>query len=824
MQIEQTDSPVEPNGFVGSGVADDDVVILVLLCLCCERPSQCTIRRKTKEESLTFVFRLFVGYTSAVRKVLYYLKEHLMRRSKMTRLLIGTCALVLVGVWNLVAPLPAHAWGSPQPLPSIPDNVRRPRIAAEGNRFHAIFQKDDTQTLYYSRGIATTSGAVSWAQPVVLAGNVTADWDITADATGTVHVVYATGDDRLVYVTNPQRGDPGAWSSQQKIASLPRLLTGIEITLDSALVPYVAWGQGVTASNLMIAYRSASGWTVRNANNNIYLVRLPQIAVVGSGDGATIHVMYEIEFANRGSFYIGYTRGTRTGRLNNSNFSRSFFDPGVGNTPTITVDPSSGVLYTGFVAGSIEQGYAFQFTSSTNNGASWAELTPLALSDSLWADKTPLVADSGTVFMMLPAKRWNGDVITAAGFYDVRYNANQRVFSAPQAIRDVNGADNKNVSPDYALNGVAKVGLWITGFTENIFYNADPGGLPSQVNGKLVINGGAATTNNPLVTITIDNASGNPTSMRVVIDGDPTPSTPAQPFNGSFTLTLPPSNACVRTVAVQLANDFGVQSPILRASIVLDQAVQASAVVRNPYKRSNAVFPTSSSPVVDNGDDSYTREKLAYVEVNGAAECTGLTQLQIGRDASNLGAPFTVSNNTFAQVLPLLGDVPVGPNPVALQVVDALGNTLLTSQVLVYDPVLPVLTTPGTLAATVPTSGPNVLVALNFNGNVVSDNLYPGRGFWGVWIANSRTPSADPANDATLSWVTLPAPGGSADFTLPQWSVLSGIAPAAQTPGDYYIYVRFLDGAGNPTIGVLTTSVALAQIVKPSVELPIVVR
>jgi len=38
------------------------------------------------------------------------------------------------------------------------------------------------------------------------------------------------------------------------------------------------------------------------------------------------------------------------------------------------------------------------------------------------------------------------------------------------------------------------------------------------------------------------------------------------------------------------------------------------------------------------------------------------------------------------------------------------------------------------------------------------------------------------------------------------------------------VYVRFLDGAGNPTDGYLTASVTLSQITRPQVSLPLVRR
>lgn len=35
------------------------------------------------------------------------------------------------------------------------------------------------------------------------------------------------------------------------------------------------------------------------------------------------------------------------------------------------------------------------------------------------------------------------------------------------------------------------------------------------------------------------------------------------------------------------------------------------------------------------------------------------------------------------------------------------------------------------------------------------------------------------------------------------WNLFNGIAPASRVAGTYYIYVKFLDGAGNATVGTL---------------------
>jgi hypothetical protein len=117
-----------------------------------------------------------------------------------------------------------------------------------------------------------------------------------------------------------------------------------------------------------------------------------------------------------------------------------------------------------------------------------------------------------------------------------------------------------------------------------------------------------------------------------------------------------------------------------------------------------------------------------------------------------------------------------------------------------------------------------MLVELQFTSLSVTDNLYPGRGFWGVWLANSRTPVANPAADPTLVWVPVEVPGDSNNFSI-VWSLASGLPEAQRTPGTYYIYARVLDGAGNPSATVLpVTTITLDQVTFPQVFLPMVQR
>jgi hypothetical protein len=117
-----------------------------------------------------------------------------------------------------------------------------------------------------------------------------------------------------------------------------------------------------------------------------------------------------------------------------------------------------------------------------------------------------------------------------------------------------------------------------------------------------------------------------------------------------------------------------------------------------------------------------------------------------------------------------------------------------------------------------------ILTTLSFSNLTVTDNAYPGRGFWGVWLANSREPVSNPATDPDLVWIPVQAPGEGTSFTIANWSLAAGLRPDQRTPGAYYVYARFLDGAGNPTDGYLAATINLTNVTFPRTHLPVTRR
>ena len=157
---------------------------------------------------------------------------------------------------------------------------------------------------------------------------------------------------------------------------------------------------------------------------------------------------------------------------------------------------------------------------------------------------------------------------------------------------------------------------------------------------------------------------------------------------------------------------------------------------------------------------------------------------------------------------------------------DRRGNQKTWPFTLTYDPAntdttgtlansegLPVLGQGGSFGAD---DANSIIRSLSFQDISVTDNLFgqkeqlpPGKQFWGLWIANA---TADVGPDSpALNWYPVRVPAPDSSFTV-TWDLFSGLgytSDLANKPGDYFVYARFLDGAGNPSQGALKAMVTL---------------
>lgn len=344
------------------------------------------------------------------------------------------------------------------------------------------------------------------------------------------------------------------------------------------------------------------------------------------------------------------------------------------------------------------------------------------------------------------------------------------------------------------------------------------------------------------VQVSFLNVQGTPAQVRWRWGSPPDDSTNDsngwQAFANPLTVPVPQSvldqTTCApATLYTQVRDAQNVVEPAGKSdAIVVDTGISASLTATNPYSRKSPEFtPAADATLGDSGlgaasdgDPGYTRDPIFYLELRGREDCSGLKDVATGRSTTSIAPAYKVEKEFFANVLPMAGQINPGPNQMVVRVGDAAGNFSDYPQSLIYDPQKPVLgATPGTLAV-VSDSKTTLIAQLNFTDVSASDNLYPGRGFWGVWIANSREQLSAPSGDAELNWIALRAPGDGSSFTIDGWSLGTGLSDSDLTPGTYYVYVRLLDGAGNPTDGYLTASVTLTEVSRPRLSLPLLAR
>jgi hypothetical protein len=361
------------------------------------------------------------------------------------------------------------------------------------------------------------------------------------------------------------------------------------------------------------------------------------------------------------------------------------------------------------------------------------------------------------------------------------------------------------------------------------------------VSAQPVIEGGAAITNKHTVSLSFTSTSGAPDQIRWHWGSPPSDTVTdssgwvsfANVLNVAVPITLLDSASCApATLYTQVRNaSIGlVESPPGHDSIIIDTLIQDTEQVENPhllhpgaFTAATSAFPADvSGDGASDGDPGYTRDPMFYLAVDGSSDCSGLQTVGVGRDAAHILNPFTIVNNRFVNVLPFSGSPTPGVVTVAVQVQDRAGNIGTTMHALVYDIINPTWNS-GTLTVGSADPQATILTRLTFTGMNVFDDMYPG-GFWGVWVANSRQQVADPLADTSLFWIPMKVVQPAASFTTTNWSLATGLPASSITPGTYYVYVRVLDGAGNPSNKVDTASIVLNTVSYPSIYLPVAQR
>ena len=763
-----------------------------------------------------------------------------LRRLRTLSIGIMTAALLLFPAVGVPVTQALGTILATQNISRTSDMSEAPQIALGGGRLAATWGERGSNTIGYS----TTPVDSSWpgAGSKETGTKTQYQWpDVVVDSAGTMHMVYAVGD--TVY----HRSSPinGGLSSAHKVtgSSFPnpvRLAIGPDGTL---------WTVWRDADGTGIFYRRSTnggqnwstgsdGGTIASESGNMFS---PDIAV---GPDNIPHVVWYM----RGG---GVLKGEiRIADWNGSSFTKSSVtsDGGSGGC-CYDADPSIaiGSGNTIHVVWRKQVGTNWAITYANRPaGQGWQNFTPVAVTSgdakygpsiSVDANTTLYITFSNPtggsrprkmeLYSKAPGAAWDGPVTIGKGPWDSRSSIAGGNGEAHVLYQHEVGADDGEI------------------IYNRVQFAAPIGATP-------VIENGSAITNKATVSVSFTNVSGNPDGVRYHWDAAPTNADSWLTFQNPIAVPRPAdvtANACATHILYVQVRKGTTTSTVTQASEIFDIGVQAGVDILNPHLSNlptffglniRDVYLPGGGSSVSNGDPNYTRESMFYLGINGQNDCSGLNSFNI---SGSTAGPITGNSYSHAEALP--GSSTPGPRDVNVEVKDTLGNTLMSKRTIIYDPAndptktitntgLPVLGTGGSVTAD---SANSVIRSLSFAGITVTDNLYgkqvnlpllsAGKQFWGVWMANSTSSTAT-ANDSNLNWYPVQVATPDSSFTV-KWDLFSGLGYTADLlnkPSDHYIFVRFLDGAGNPSANFIKSAkITLAPgYTIPTVRLPTLAR
>jgi hypothetical protein len=309
------------------------------------------------------------------------------------------------------------------------------------------------------------------------------------------------------------------------------------------------------------------------------------------------------------------------------------------------------------------------------------------------------------------------------------------------------------------------------------------------------------------------------------------PPTDSDPWQAFTSLSIPSeveAGDCVPlTLYTQVRNTQNgqVQEGVSSATIVVDRGVQAGVLIQ-----------PKSAPV---GDDDYIREpKYTYKVFPEPATCAGVKSYR-ATDTNPSDPPHPGSDSSSHEVtIPL--DLPdegsghqEGDVTATVVVTDSLDSVDTVTKVLHYDDDPPQVVS-GTNLGAVNDDGDSAIATLNFSNTVVTDDSYgtvPGvpnnKEYWGIWVLVSGKPLNNPTEQDFANHggaISVIRGAAQVDVSL----IGEGIPEDGKTMKDFgprYIYLRFLDGAGNPSAlaDILTEQMTLNEgYTRPTLYLPII--
>ncbi|NOK63834.1 MAG: hypothetical protein GFH27_549357n1 [Chloroflexi bacterium AL-W] len=745
-------------------------------------------------------------------------------------------------------PIPSHVvqaqtsdytveWGDPGLAITTGSRAIFPSLAFDNNNnAHIVFVDEDGRFFY----INNIGGSFSAPQQIDSADGTDRNPFFSLAISGsTLHFVYSLvrEDFQIYYRQATINGATPAWSDRQRISELSgdRKAFAPELVVDEGGNAHITWIDDSCGDEYNVFYR------LRAANGTLSGISAPrgicdefqnrpQITLTGNG---TPHIAFQ---AGTDIYYARLEGSSWVGR----NVSESSFNSSNG---TIATDGTA--IYVAWGEGIASGNHDIRFRRSQDGGQNWSNI--IALADSPQFSQFPDATWSPTTQRVYIT--WQDNT---GGNLDIWYSEFDPATDITTQARQLINLNGDSTLPSIGVSANTAGIAWQdrVGGEPTIYYLS--GQMEGGCSGTLELEGGAEATNKTELSGVVTPQGCAPDQMQISVDEPPDSDTPRVPYASNITVPITDASCESTTVYVQLFED-GSTGTAASDSITVDNSVTAQVRVSNPY--SSNLPPTYTPPTLadvalqqggfvgaTDGSDGYTRDRLIYLGINDTGDCSGLARFSVPESIDS-----AISNGGFQSAIPLPGEGSIGMREFHVIVTDEANNESIfpsadTKFQIIYDPAdtdpsptvtdtlgLPILADGGTVAGDTVNS---IIRTFTFDGINVTDNLYgqngenlgPGQQFWGVWMANSRVDNDQDNPEMEWTAVRVPTPGVS--FSV-EWNIFTGLGygPDLTQTGDYFIYIRFLDGAGNPSEGFLKTQVRLEPgYTVPTVHLPAIQR
>ena len=731
-------------------------------------------------------------------------------------------------------------WGDPAPAVTTGGRAIFPSLAFDNsNNAHIVFVDEDGR-FFYTNNIG---GSFSAPQQIDSGDGTNREPYFTLTVSGsTLHFVYSlNGEDFQIYYRQAAiSGANPTWSDRQRISEISgdRKAFAPHLTVDEGGNAHIVWIDNGCGDEYNVFYR------LRAANGTLSGISAPR------GNCGEFQNRPQVTLTSDGTPHIAFQAGTDIyySRLEGASWVSRDVSESSRNSSNSTITSDGTAIYVAWGEGIASGNHDVRFRRSQDGGQNWSNIIDLADSpdfsqfpDAIWSPTTQRVYIT-----------WQDDTGKADGDSDIWYSEFDPATDITTQAQQLINLGQPSRLPSIGLSASTAGIAWQdrVGGEPTIYYLS--GQMEGGCSGSLELEGGAEATNKTELSGVVTPQGCTPDEMQISVDEPPSSDTARVPYTSNITVPITNASCESTTVYVQLF-ESGSTGTASSDSITVDNSVTAQVRVSNPY--SSNLPPTYTPPSLagvelqqggfigaTDGSNSYTRDRLIYLGINDTGDCSGLASFSVPESIDS-----SISNGGFQSAIPLPGEGSIGPREFHVIVTDEANNATTfpsadTKFKIIYDPSdtdpsptvtdtlgLPILADGGTVAGDTVNS---IIRTFTFGGINVTDNLYgqngenlaPGQQFWGVWMANSRVDNDQ--DNPTLEWTAVRVPTPSAAFSV-EWNIFTGLGygPDLTQTGDYFIYVRFLDGAGNPSEGFLKTQVRLEPgYTVPTVHLPAIRR